>query len=122
MKDFKMYDLQTGDIVVNKDNETGIVINTGGKLHLIVWEWGGSISRCSSFTVYDTNLNHTITDGKSIQNVYRPRSVYHVGMTAYRYGVCLYDRHAIEMEKEVEMTMEEVCQALGKHIKIIKEK
>ena len=37
-----------------------------------------------------------------------------------RFGTCLFDRDKEENNESIEMTVEDVCKALGKNVKIVK--
>lgn len=109
---FTKVNLKTGDVLVCKNKEKCIVNK----------ELDGLIAQRGYNTLiqYNEGLENTCNDQLTIMKVYRPR-----GMSQCRFdakegyeGDLMFDR-----DRDfgvVEMTVEEICKALGKNIKIIK--
>lgn len=111
-KNFTKADLRNGDVVKWDDGDVSIVcVDTGtlicknsGFNHL------GSLSD-------DLVWCGTFSNGHKIIAVRRPNNPTDCRFDAfdYRFGTLVYERKEVE-----EMTLEEVCKALGKEIKIVK--
>ena len=112
MKNFTKNDLSSGDFIQLRDGRYGVVVRD---IDTIVLPNGTYL-----------DINYYNTDLKS-----KWESVEHDIMKVYRGCKCfdhcknysgkivVYDREQDEVE---EMTLEEVCKALGKNVKIVKEK
>ena len=119
MKYFTKKDLKNGDVVVLRDYTRGIVIKD---LDALITEDLNTMSL--RYTDYDDNLTRAGHTGKAsmdIMKVYRPDN--YIGCTFDHDNEFLKNSKLIYERKEVEeMTLEEICKALGKEIKIVKEK
>lgn len=114
-KKFTKSDLKDGDIVLRRDGRTQIVCKETGAL---ISPKGYDLLDCIS-----ENFKY-IGDSVSSERfkydiiaIRRPTKPYECQFSAFdnKYGDLVYE----EIE---EMTMEEICKALGKNIKIVKEK
>lgn len=119
MKCFTKKDLKNGDVVVLRDYTRGIVIKD---LDALITEDLNTMSL--RYTDYDDDLTRAGHTGKAsmdIMKVYRPDN--YIGCTFDHDNEFLKNSKLIYERKEVEeMTLEEICKALGKEIKIVKEK
>lgn len=114
MKYFTKKDLRNGDVVVFRNGDVGIAIPDQ---NVIVYNDGyGYLS--------DRTDDLRLIGGEycwnsDIMKVYRPNKPHHCRFhpCGYSAGTLVYERKEVE-----EMTLEEVCKALGKEIKIVKEK
>ena len=111
-KKFTKEDLKTGDVVLRRN----------GSVEIVCLETGALIRR-DGFNILDEltdDLLSTFNDDDSddIIAVRRPKQPYHCQFCAFdkELGELVYERKEPE-----EMTLEEVCKALGKEIKIVKE-
>ena len=111
-KEFTKADLKNGDVVKFSDNIIGIVCL---ETDTIIQKKG--FDEISDLTD-DLKFKHS-SCGAQIMAVRRPLSAHHCVFNAFekKFGELVYERKEVE-----EMTLEEVCKALGKEIKIIKEK
>ena len=113
-KKFTKADLKSGDVVLRRDGSVEIVcIETG------------TLIRKDEFNILDEltdDLLSTFNDDDSddIIAVRRPKQPYHCQFCAFDEGLgeLVYER-GDETEK---MTLDEICKALGKEIKIVKER
>ena len=108
MSKFTKNDLITGDMVLFRDGDLGVLINS-----YFVCRGGQTVY----LDDYDDDMRLEGSPHCDIMKVSR-------GAHSFSgfYGLCshiVYDR---DSETAIEMTMEEVCKALGKNIKIVKEK
>ena len=112
-KEFTKADLKTGDVVLYRNGETGIV---NCSFNMIINKEG-----YNNFSDYSNDLTVATkwASNWDIIAVRRPRISSNCQFTAfeYKWGDLVYDRKEVKVE---EMTLEEVCKALGKEIKIIK--
>lgn len=112
-KEFTKVDLKTGDIVLYRNGETGIV---NCSFDMIINKDG-----YNNFDDYKNNLivSYLNASNWDIMAVRRPRTSSSCQFSAFKnkWGDLIYERKEVEVE---EMTLEEVCKALGKEIKIIK--
>ena len=112
-REFTKADLKSGDVVLTRAGETEIVCLETGTL----------IQRGEWFDLSDISENLTHKGYKEsdydIIAVRRPIEPYHCQFDAFdeELGRLVYKRKEVE-----EMTLEEVCEALGREIKIVKEK
>ena len=117
MKEFTKKDLKNGDVVKLRDERVGIAIPDKD---VIVYDSG--YSRLSSYTDSLTHCGALVTNidrEMDIIAVRRPENssqCHFNGLFNYN-GELVYERKEVE-----EMTLEEVCKALGKEIKIVKSK
>jgi hypothetical protein len=109
-KTFTKADLKNGDVVQTYNNEVFIVCVETGTLI-------GRNGYCN-LSSYKTDLT-CFNDDYTIVAVRRPKAPNHCQFCAFNseFGKLVYER---KNEPE-EMTLEEVCKALGKEIKIVKE-
>ena len=112
-KTFTKADLKTGDIIKRRNGSTEIVI-----LELDVCVCKKGFNRLSSI---NNDLTYDRYDQSDVVAVRRPKNANQCQFAAFdlELGDIVYDR---ERDSVVEMTMEEICAALGKTIKIVKEK
>lgn len=112
-KEFTKADLRTGDVVLYRNRKTGIV-NCG--FDMIINKEG-----YNNFDDYKNNLivAYPNVSNWDIMAVRRPRRSPDCQFSAFKnkWGDLVYERKEVKVE---EMTLEEVCKALGKEIKIIK--
>lgn len=112
-KKFTKEDLKTGDVVKFRNGKVGIV-NRDFEMLITKSAW-----------IDLNNILKDLTDGKTgdydIVAVRRPYNKFHCVFDAFEFdfGELIYDRDRDEI---VEMSLEEVCAALGKNIKIVKKK
>lgn len=109
--DFTKDDLKNGDVVLRRDGDVEIYIQ--GKF---IDECGGGASQI--FINKDlTSISATCRD-RDIIAVRRPVDISDMSFDAFekKLGRLVYER-----DETVEMTIEEVCKALGKNVKIVKE-
>lgn len=108
---FTKKDLKNGDIVKFENGEVGCVI----KEHNMI------ITRFCWIDLenYTDDMSSKVSPQYSIKSVRRPRGGCECRFDAFEEnrGELVYDR---ERDTVVEMTMEEICAALGKTIKIVK--
>jgi hypothetical protein len=111
---FTKADLKNGDIVLQRSGVVQIYIES---LNVFVVKDGG----WNDVDKFNDDLTHQYGDRADIVAVRRPleKSDCVFGAFDRNYGELVYDR---ERDTVVEMTMEEICAALGKTIKIVKEK
>lgn len=111
MKNFTKDDLRNGDFVIRRDGVKGVVVID---IDSIVCQNGNYVC----FSSYNTNLvcinGSTPLQDLDIMKVYRGSKSF---TCCDSLGVLMYDRDHVEVE---EMTLEQVCKALGKNIKIVK--
>ena len=110
---FTKADLKSGDVVLRRDGSVEIVcIETG------------TLIRKDEFNILD-ELTDDLTnifkddDSDDVIAVRRPKQPYECQFCAFDegFGELVYERG----DKPEEMTLEEICKALGKEIKIVKE-
>lgn len=108
-KEFTKADLKTGDIVLQRDGKIDIVILD---FEMLLTKTGCNLLK--EFNDDLTSVNGTDFD---IVAVRRPSVYRHCSFNAFesKLGTLVYERKEVE-----EMTLEEVCKALGKEIKIVK--
>lgn len=113
MKTFIKKDLRSGDVVIHRNEQVGIVIL---EHNAIVYKDGYNLI---SELLEDLTSSNPITPSYDIMEVYRPNEPFQCQFSAscFTRGELVYERKEVE-----EMTLEEVCKALGKEIKIVKEK
>lgn len=110
---FTKEDLKPGDIVVTKSEGKYMYI---GDYMVRSKDWIG-------MEAYDKNLKLTYkglneVDSFDVVKVLRPKG-YTVLEHNWEYADLIWERKEVKVE---EMTLEEVCKALGKEIKIVKSK
>ena len=112
-KKFTKADLKSGDVVLRRDGSVEIVcIETG------------TLIRKDEFNILD-ELTDDLTDifkdddSDDVIAVRRPKQPYECQFCAFDegFGELVYERK----DEPEEMTLEEICKALGKEIKIVKE-
>lgn len=121
--------LEWGDFMDNKftkaDLKSGdVVLRRNGSVEIVCLETGALIRR-DGFNILDEltdDLLSTFNDDDSddIIAVRRPKQPYHCQFCAFdeELGELVYERK----DEPEEMTLEEICKALGKEIKIVKER
>lgn len=115
-KEFTKKDLKNGDVVKYRNGRVGIVILETGTVILENDDYMGVDDICDDLTdkgaVYPVN-----SKGWDIVAVRRPTLPCECRFCAFdhEWGKLVYERKEVE-----EMTLEEVCKALGKEIKIVK--
>lgn len=107
-KDFTKADLRNGDVVLRRNGD--VEIHIAGRF---VDKGGYAVS--SIFLNRD--LSHTDAFSRDIMAVRRPNELSDMSFDAFekKLGRLVYER-----DETVEMTVEEVCKALGKNVKIVK--
>lgn len=103
--------LKTGDIILCRNEEVGIV-NRELEIIVIKNDW-------LDLNMFLEDLSHVQMSAWNIVAVRRPTERHHCQFSAFEkeYGELVYERKGPE-----EMTLEEVCKALGKEIKIVEKK
>ena len=111
---FTKADLKSGDVILRRD----------GSVEIVCLETGALIRR-DGFNILDEltdDLLSTFNDDDSddIIAVRRPKQPYHCQFCAFDEGLgeLVYERG----DEPEEMTLDEICKALGKEIKIVKER
>lgn len=111
-KKFTKADLKTGDVILRRSGDTEILMR---ELNTFITKTGWN----DLADIKDDLTNATYGGWSDIVAVRRPihkaDCVFHA--FAHKLGVLIYERKEVE-----EMTLEEVCKALGKEVKIVKEK
>ena len=113
-KEFTKEDLKTGDVVLRRNGKVEIV-NRELETFITQYHW------CDLDDIND-DLTYCINSGNSkydIIAVRRPCKKSDCRFEAFNceLGILVYERKEVE-----EMTLEEICKALGKEVKIVKEK
>lgn len=105
-------DLKNGDIVLQRNGTVQIYIES---LNVFAVNNGG----WNDVDKFNDDLTHPLGNSFDIVGVRRPHAKNDCQLDAFDnlYGELVYDR---ERDTVVEMTLAEVCAALGKNIKIIK--
>jgi hypothetical protein len=114
MKKFTKKDLKNGDVVKCRDGKVGIVILD---LDCIVF-----YRKTFMLDIYNHNLTSALLDSDDIMEVRRAKSGNHCTFNAFDRFYALNTELVFERKEVEEMTLAEVCKALGKEIKIVKEK
>ena len=112
LKDFTKADLKNGDVVKISDGTIGIIcLDTDT---IILKDGFDRVSELSDDLKFIQSKR-----GAHITMVRRPYHSFHCQFDAFElnWGELVYERKEVE-----EMTLEEVCKALGKEIKIVKKK
>lgn len=109
--EFTKDDLRNGDVVLRRDGNVEIYIQS---------RFVDSNSCCYCSNGVNHDLTATINNGiiRDIMAVRRPNDISDMSFDAFekKLGRLVYER-----DETVEMTLEEVCKALGKNVKIVKE-
>lgn len=115
-KEFTKKDLKNGDIVKFRKGYTGIVILETGTIVVGEHDYMPLDSTANDLT---QALGYSNDRDFDIVAVRRPNKPHECSLQAFKnnYGTLVYERKEVE-----EMTLEEICKALGKEIKIVKEK
>ena len=111
-KEFTKSDLRNGDVVLRRDGCVRIYIES---YDLFIGPCGGDWMRGGSYT---KDLKVKSGDERyDIIAISRPNDISDMSFDAFekKLGRLVYER-----EETVEMTIEEVCKALGKNVKIVK--
>lgn len=109
-KEFTKEDLKSGDIVIFRNYEAGVVFL---EQNAIIFKRFADYMKLSS---YDIKLYNNCSEEWDIVKVHRPVSAYGLMHDQWYNAPVVWER-----EETVEMTLAEVCKALGKNVKIIKE-
>lgn len=110
-KEFTKDDLRNGDVILRRDGEVSIYIESN-----FIAENGCTYSlRYISDNLIFINVEHY--SDRDIIAVRRPNDISDMTFDAFekKLGRLVYER-----DETVEMTIEEVCKALGKNVKIVK--
>ena len=110
-KEFTKADLKSGDIVIFRNHDAGVVFL---EQNAIIFK---GFTEYIELSDYDTKLCDNHSEEWDIVKVHRPNSPYGLIHDQWYKALVVWER-----EEAVEMTLEEVCKALGKEIKIIKSK
>lgn len=107
---FTKKDLKSGDIITFRNNQIGIIFT---ELNGVVFN-----GLCGQVNLNDTNDNlFDVYDSDwDIVKVQRPKTIVQTLTKYWGEAPVIWER-----EETVEMTLEEVCKALGKNVKIVKE-
>ena len=114
-KNFTKSDLKNGDIILRRN----------GSVEIVLFDTNTLISQGGRFN-YLKNISSALNDIRGcdydIIAVRRPKLLSDCSFNAFRryLGELVYERKKPEVVVE-EMTLSEICKALGKDIKIIKE-
>ena len=108
-KEFTKKDLKNGDMVKLRNGTIGIILL--GIDCLLTSETGGY---CLKYV--ENDLTHDTYSDRDIIAVYRTNDPEMVSFRTFEHCELVYERKEVE-----EMTLAEVCKALGKEIKIVKE-
>lgn len=113
-KKFTKADLKSGDVILRRD----------GSVEIVCLETGALIRR-DGFNILDELTDDLLStfnddDFDDIIAVRRPKQPYHCQFCAFDEGLgeLVYERG----DEPEEMTLDEICKALGKEIKIVKER
>lgn len=111
-KEFTKDDLRNGDVVLRKDGEVEIFIES---------QFGNFLMDAYGDGCTDAYINRDLTSNsyftRDVIAVRRPNTLFDMSFDAFekKLGRLVYER-----DETVEMTLEEVCKALGKNVKIVK--
>lgn len=114
-KEFTKADLKSGDVILRRNGTVGIVcLETNTLILPNGWSDLKEINKDLTFDVYNEEFD--------IIAVRRPTEQYDCQFRAFDFncGNLIYERKKTEDAEE--MTLEEVCKALGREIKIVKSK
>lgn len=108
-KKFTKDDLRNGDVVLRKDGNVEIYVQT---------KFISKTGELSTEHYLNADLSSHYGTDRDIMAVRRPSTLEDMSFDAFekKLGRLVYER-----EETVEMTIEEVCKALGKNVKIVKE-
>ena len=111
---FTKSDLKDGDIVLKRNGDVEIAIPSVGVFV--------RVAGFNSFNIFNDDLTSTLKDKYDIVEVRRPNKPSDCVFECFDFckGEVVYNRER-DSEPVVEMTLEEVCEALGKKIKIVEE-
>lgn len=112
--EFTKKDLKNGDVILKRNSEVEIVcVETGTCITKNGW---------NGFCNIKDDLTSVLDPKYDVMAVRRPNSPGDCGFYAFKQkrGQLVYERE--EVAEIEEMTLEEVCKALGKEIKIVKNK
>ena len=110
-KKFTKADLKTGDVIKRRDGAIEIV---NRELEMLIAKMGwGDLNRIAE------DLTDKYNSKRDIVAVRRPREKHECSFHSFECdcGDLIYDR---DRDEAVEMSLEEICAALGKNIKIVK--
>lgn len=112
MAKFTKKDLKTGDIVETRDGDLGVVVTEKDHVYFM----SGMYLKVSQW-YEETLLDGWNSSGSDVMRVYRNACSFDACKEDYGKEYIVYDREQDEAE---EMTLEEVCKALDKNVKIVK--
>lgn len=114
---FTLSDLKNGDVVLFRNKEVGIVLDILGSDPIVVCKYGWVSLDKNSYTEDLTSKN--MYSAYDVMAVRRPEGRHECQFLAFerRLGHLVFVRKDPE-----EMTIEEVCKALGKNIRIVEKK
>lgn len=109
---FTKSDLREGDVVLKRNGDVEIAIPSVGVFV--------RVAGFNSFNIFNDDLTSTLKDKYDIVKVRRPNKPSDCVFDCFDFckGEVVYNRER-DSEPVVEMTLEEVCEALGKKIKIV---
>ena len=107
---FTKSDIKAGDILIFRNHEAGIAFPDANCVLYDHYE------KVSGFSDIKEDLTDKFTSDWDITQVRRPDTFEHLMKGGWKDAPIIWNR-----EEVIEMTMEEVCKALGKNVKIVKE-
>ena len=107
---FTKCDLKSGDIVIFRNHDAGVVIL---EQNAIIFKGFTEYLKLSG---YDIELCDDLSEEWDIVKVHRPHDAYGLIHDHWFKAPVIWER-----QETVEMTLAEVCKALGKNVKIVKE-
>ena len=112
-REFTKDDLKNLDVVLRRDGSVAVFLDDP---KLLVFK-GGFNTPITPY--YNSDLTSSTSDNIDIIAIRRPLETSDISFDAFekKLGRVVYER-----DETVEMTLEEVCKALGKNVKIVKEK
>ncbi len=112
-KEFTKDDLKTGDVVLRRGGTVNIYVETATENRFV-----SLLGYFRSFDYIRQDLTGVTNSELDIIAVRRPNDISDMSFDAFekKLGSLVYER-----DETVEMTLEEVCKALGKNVKIVKE-
>ena len=109
------------------DLKTGMVVETiNGNKYLVVNDYFIRNDGCMRFSTYDEDMTEMSNPEYDVVKVWTQKGLNSINcmlttdwLSENRFGHLIWDR---SKEEVVDMTLEEVCQVLGKNVRIVKEK
>lgn len=111
-KEFTKNDLKNMDVVLRRDGSVAVIFDDP---KILVFKGGWNIFIAP---YYNSDLTSVTSDKLDIIAVRRPIETNDISFDAFEKNL---GRLVYERDETVEMTLEEVCKALGKNVKIVKE-